>query len=1217
VKIISAQSMIGAVLLCVALAQGAGPAQAQRAPGSLKVPTNQPQLILQTGHSVGVTNAAFSPDGHFVITGATDNAARLWEVSTGREIRRFVGEIAEALAYSPDGRMVAIGYADKSVRLWDVETGAEIRRIETDQKGLIQSLAYSPDGRLLATTGLEFDEKKGPDTIVHLWDVATGKEAQRFTGHTDNILAVAFSPDSRFVLSGGWDGSAHLWDAATGRDVQKFKHPRTVMSLAFAPDDQSIVTGCADGNAYVWNRKTGREVLRLDTRALLTGPVMLNSVQAVAYSADSRTILIISGDHTDPFSNRANRTAASIWDAASGKQLRELQDFRSAGGSNVATAEFSADGRYALTADGTVRLWDVATGREERRLVGYSSRIRSGALSNDGRWLVTVNGSNTLNVWDTTTGQQSNAFKAQSEYITSAAISPDSRYVLTGSQDKTARLWDVETGRETRSFLGHTARVDSVAYSPDGRLVATGGFDDTARIWEVATGKELKSFNHHFTVESIAFSPQSDRVVIAGGNFPAELWDLNSGQLLGKFEGDSGAIDVTAFSPDGQFIFTGGLSDSSYLWDAGTGKQLQRLQLKRVCDFAGCHVSCATFSADSKTIVTGHVDGTAHLWDTATGQEKNSFAGHQDSVDFAAFVSQGRFIVTGSVDGTLRLWNSAGNGKELCQLISLSNGDWAVVEPGGRFDTNNLEEIKGLYWIVPDEPMKPLPLEIFMRDYYEPNLLVRIMQHEQFDEIRSLAKLNRLQPEVKISSVEPQKDSELVTVTVEVKSVETLTRGGIRGKGESGVFDLRLFRDGQLVGQIPRPVSQRQISAKAVRTTADDQLRDWRESTEVKVDRTGRQRLKFENIKLPQRVDKKQVQFSAYAFNQDRVKSITDQTAFNLAAPPRPRKGRAYLVGFGVNAYQNSNWNLNFAASDVRLTQRALQESLSATGNYQDVVLITLVSDYKQSDGRILEKTATKENLRAVLELLSSSVDPQRLLRDRELLKGIPNTEKLQPAGPDDLLVISISSHGEYEKGNFYFLPYEIGAGRGQNVTNELLRRSISGDDLSSWLRDVDAGELVLIADACHSAATVETEGFKPGPMGSRGLGQLAYDKGMMILAASQANDAAREGYGLGKSLLTHALICEGLGARKADRNRDHEIALSEWLAYGVERVPKLHREVETGSFKAVEEGNCGATAPGKASGERGRPLLKISMFQQPSYFNFARNKQDPVLSKR
>ena len=111
-------------------------------------------------------------------------------------------------------------------------------------------------------------------------------------------------------------------------------------------------------------------------------------------------------------------------------------------------------------------------------------------------------------------------------------------------------------------------------------------------------------------------------------------------------------------------------------------------------------------------------------------------------------------------------------------------------------------------------------------------------------------------------------------------------------------------------------------------------------------------------------------------------------------------------------------------------------------------------------------------------------------------------------------------------------MPYDLGVSA---EAADILKRAISSEELSAWLRTLDAGELVMIVDACHSAATVENQAFKPGPMGSRGLGQLAFDKGMRILAASQRDQSALETEKTQQGLLSYALVREGLQDNAAD----------------------------------------------------------------------------------
>ena len=153
---------------------------------------------------------------------------------------------------------------------------------------------------------------------------------------------------------------------------------------------------------------------------------------------------------------------------------------------------------------------------------------------------------------------------------------------------------------------------------------------------------------------------------------------------------------------------------------------------------------------------------------------------------------------------------------------------------------------------------------------------------------------------------------------------------------------------------------------------------------------------------------------------------------------------------------------------------------------------------------------------------------------------------------------------------------------------------------MSRWLRDVDAGELALIVDACHSAAAIEGTDFKPGPMGSRGLGQLSYDKGMRILTATQTDNVALEKGGLG--LLMHALLQDGLTAWQADyKPRDKAILLTEWLGYGVERVPQLYTEMKDGRRRGTFDAR----------------ELDNDKTQQPSLFDFARRRREVILARQ
>jgi Caspase domain len=218
---------------------------------------------------------------------------------------------------------------------------------------------------------------------------------------------------------------------------------------------------------------------------------------------------------------------------------------------------------------------------------------------------------------------------------------------------------------------------------------------------------------------------------------------------------------------------------------------------------------------------------------------------------------------------------------------------------------------------------------------------------------------------------------------------------------------------------------------------------------------------------------------------------------------------------------------------------------------------------------------ATKENIADVLALLGGHEGPRDRLR-RALGPDGSIVDQLRRATPDDLVIIGFSGHGwANPQGRFYLLPSNSGTeapSEKDGADNAaILSKFISSEELSQWLKDVDAGELAMIIDACHSAASVDQPGFKPGPMGDRGLGQLAYDKGMRILAATQADNVALESEKLGQGLLTYALIDEGLKDHKAAPDGKGPITIGAWLRYAEQRVPHLYDDIRANRIPAAK----------------------------------------------
>jgi len=571
-------------------------------------------------------------------------------------------------------------------------------------------------------------------------------------------------------------------------------------------------------------------------------------------------------------------------------------------------------------------------------------------------------------------------------------------------------------------------------------------------------------------------------------------------------------------------------------------------------------VSALAFLPNGRSLIAAYDDGFFTVWDIASGREELSFPGA--ARDIAFLVDAKRFV---SANGDrLKLWDLERR-ESIADLFVFEDGGWMVVDKEGRFDANDLEKARKVFWFLPDGPLTPLPIEIFMRDYYEPRLLTRILNGEKFKPVRALSELNRVQPVVNIVRVaQDAKDPGAALVEVEISGAsQDYARNGKMVAVSTAVHNLRLFRNGQLVGY------------------ADGKLADAGASP---LRRTFSVRVPSEGNSLS---------FTAYAFNDDGVKSATAERTISTD-PARTERPRAYIVAIGVNRHDNSAWNLEYAANDARRFAETLFPRLESQGRYQDIIPISMISEANGSN------LATKANIKAVFD---------RLAGRKADVSAIANGEKLRRVTPNDLVLISFSGHGVSHDGQFYLIPSDTGQGQGRRVVPELLNRAVSSDELANWLRDVDAGDMAMIIDACQSAASVGS-GFKPGPMGARGLGQLAYEKGMRILAASQAEQDAQESKLTKQGLLSYALVNDGLEKNRADyQPMDRRITLSEWLSYGMQRVPALAEEVARGRLENRGRGDARSLVR-VAEGDRGRMAL-----QQPALFDFIKGRRDTTVA--
>jgi RNA polymerase sigma factor (sigma-70 family) len=479
------------------------------------------------GHQNQIESIAFAAEGKLLASASRDRTIRLWDPATGHELRQLQGHtgMVLAVAFSPDGKSLASGsWGDNIICIWDAATGKEIRVLKGHVMA-VSTLAFLPDGKTLASGSW--------DGSIRLWDTTTGKELRQMQGYLNTITSIAVSKDGKMLASGSWDRIVRLWDVAKGEERQPTQGNKSgLWAVAITPDGRRVATGGEEGVVRLWDASSGKEILRLIEPGLILPPGGGGTLRLIVgddlqFSADGKIVTVPSG------------FALGRWNVETGKQIQQ-KHYQPAQGLYP-----TPDGKFVIGRDGegNFLLMDAATGKKIRQFKA-SQRNFISAVSPDSKYLAcgSPEENGTVVVWEMATGKERCRCKGAPHIAYALVFSPDGKH-LAGSTsnmqvfqpENSIYLWDAATGREIRQFRARGHVVTCLAYSPDGRMLASGGGDRTIRLWEVATGKERRSFEgHQGIVRSIAFSADGTRLVSASGDTTALVWDATVSTPAGK-----------------------------------------------------------------------------------------------------------------------------------------------------------------------------------------------------------------------------------------------------------------------------------------------------------------------------------------------------------------------------------------------------------------------------------------------------------------------------------------------------------------------------------------------------------------------------------------------------------------------------------------------------------------------------------------------------------
>ncbi len=585
------------------------------------------------GQANGLTSAAFSQDGRFVVTASEDRTACLWDLATLEPgVPLTHPQQVLSARFSPDGFRVVTACHDGVARVWDVRTHV-LKLSLSEAQGLdatkgLRFASFSHDGHLIVTTG--------EDNTARIWDGINGRLTAllEHPGPGDWVTYAAFSPDDQKLVTACTDHKAYVWEIGKGftkarRIMPDLTHGDAVTSAEFSPDGRLIVTASLDGTARLWLADTLQPVG--------TNPILRHGerVTHASFSPDSRLIITTCTDGVVRIWDRSvappvsapysfNRDGSrflmitndciEVRDASSGKAISPLIRLKT----SAINAQLNRNGRFIiissmLRTNRVLQVWDVATGQPIAPGISVLNSACAGyTLSDDGKRLVTY-GMHFAQCWDVVAGASVPLALEGNDPVGSACFSPDGNRVAI-RRGKQIQTWHAVSGRPCSKPLEHSSPVQYAEFSPDGNRLVSCCSDDQytkcyAQVWNVATGLPASPpLKHGDGVLFASFSPDSTRVVTASEDFTALVWDAITGKQLTPPLKHEYWVRTATFSPDGKWILTASSDKTARVWNAENGDPLT----PPLRHLAG--LTAARFLADGRGLVTTDEQGKAWLW---------------------------------------------------------------------------------------------------------------------------------------------------------------------------------------------------------------------------------------------------------------------------------------------------------------------------------------------------------------------------------------------------------------------------------------------------------------------------------------------------------------------------------------------------------------------------------------------------------------------------
>lgn len=1088
------------------------------------------ELILPVGHQRALTKAIFSPDLKQIYTASKDNSISVWDLQTGREIRKLKGHFKPVndIALSANGKYLVSGSDEGKALLWNTQNGKILKMMPHDFIE-VTHVRIAPLTNFIVTAAYTSKLNK---SVLTFWSLPGGDLGRKFDFPGEEILDVKICAEKKttFIVT----SKGNLYSVSQSFELSKLEYK--------VPMEHAVFDYNAD---YISSSSKNKVNIFSTASTPIVNTFSLNSttrISALSFTNDSSTLLVATA-----------QGAASLFNWSTGNELISFNAHQLP----IQSIVISSNQQYVLTAsaDNSAVLFDAKTGRVLKRLEGKSIAVNDFSLLATDSRMLTLFADSSLKQWQITDRVSlDQILKLKSEQKLMSTTDEPKSTVISGCDE--GEVIDLSNNQIIHA-MNKSSNITKAVVSPDGNWVA---FIDKYGIIKVSRGDDFKFVDFGKALKASAIKDfqidKNNNLLVADENI-LKIYSLETGKIVKEFPVDPDTITAFAFSSNFKYyaISTSNIpfKHEVKLFNAEDGKQILKIDNPNIL-MRSTIINRVALSPDGNYLAYTGEDLLIHLIQKSEGKEIHSYYGHSDTITNLRFTKDGKFIISSSLDHTIRMWrvdfiaeeaksisnvtaadysynsifltkydpeswsSNVPTQLENAAFIALKNNDWIILTPD-RYYFCNKGAAKELGY---NKNGKYYSFEQFDLKYNRPDIVLKKIGVTDTVLIDAYKKAyeKRLR---KMGFTEDQLNDDLNLPDIKIKNQEyipNLTDSGTLN------FQLEMKDDKYPLNRYYCRVNGVAVTGKNGVSIASENLKS------IKLNYSVALTPGFNSI-----------QFSV--LNSKGAESY--KTTTNIEYKPKQKiKSNLYIIAMSVSEYTNSEMNLRYAVKDGR----DIVKTLASQKGFDHIIIDTFFN--------------------------------ARVTRDRILqLK-----EQLNNTTVNDEVIVFVSGHGMLDANlDFYFATHDMDFNAPQ-------LHGISYDALEDLLDSIPARKKLILMDACHSGeldkeeqvtiidktkkdtleahvSSFEARGSqlldgesKVGLQNSFEMMQELFagvnkGSGTVVISAAAGKGFAYESPKWNNGVFSYCIM-NGIATHAADLNKDNEITARELLEYVSAEVEKL-----------------------------------------------------------